>query len=111
MDIEGLLDLCLRFSWLIALEALISRLVAGEASNLTWVGIILMRNIQETGEGWGAKGKVLVISVIFVCCQSRFGEGCNFPSFFNVPRIVKCHNLPLLNPKMPRAPMRYAGNI
>lgn len=60
----------------------------------------------------GCKGEVSShIRYLRLCCQSRFGEYYNFPSFFNVPLIVKCHNLPLLHPKMPRAPMRHVGNI
>ena len=64
---------------------------------------------------WGgdARGRDLVIYIHYLClcCQSRFGEDYNFPSFFNAPRIVECHNLPLSNPKIRSAPKRKVGNI
>jgi hypothetical protein len=65
MDLEGMLDFCITCPWLIALEAFIS----GEASKLTWILIIVMRNIRETGNGGGMQegGILSFISIIFVC--------------------------------------------
>jgi hypothetical protein len=61
MDIQGLLDFCLKFPWLIALEAVIGG------------------------------GGVIYIRYLRLCCQSCFGEEYSFTSFFNVSRIVKCN--------------------
>jgi len=85
MDIEGLLDLCLRFPWLIALEALIA--FSRRESFRSYVDRYYS-DAEYTGnrQGGGCKGEGSChIRYLRLCCQSRFGEGYNFSSFFNVP--------------------------